>query len=87
MSAWETPSLTNWDAEYFWVCFNDRCEYFIRGWRWMLEKFNSTTSYRYRIDPTTGETGPLPVWSKDALKSGIITPGNKDQKTEERSDE
>jgi hypothetical protein len=38
----------------------------------MQEHFNVTTSYRHRFDPETGESGPLPVWSKEALKSNIL---------------
>jgi hypothetical protein len=38
----------------------------------MRQQFNVHASYRYRLDPTTGETGPLPVWSEDALRSGIL---------------
>jgi hypothetical protein len=38
----------------------------------MREKFNKNVSYRYRFDPATGERGPLPVWSKDALRSNIL---------------
>ena len=39
----------------------------------MNDRFNVKASYRYRYDPETGETGPLPVWSKDALRSSIVT--------------
>jgi hypothetical protein len=39
----------------------------------MREKFNANASYRYRFNPATGEHGPLPVWSKDALRSNILT--------------
>ncbi|MFH1575318.1 MAG: ogr/Delta-like zinc finger family protein [Acidobacteriota bacterium] len=72
MVRWANPQQTSWSGAFQIVCFNDECPYFTRGWRWMLDHFQVTASYRYRLDPTTGETGPLPVWSKDALKSGII---------------
>lgn len=38
----------------------------------MKEHFNVKASYRFRLDPTTGETGPLPVWSKQALRGSVI---------------
>ncbi len=38
----------------------------------MEERFNVHSSYRHRLDPTTGENGPLPVWSREALKDRII---------------
>jgi hypothetical protein len=39
----------------------------------MREQFNVTASYRYRFDPATGERGPLPVWSNQALRTSILT--------------
>lgn len=73
MSQWTNPQGSTWSGEAQWVCFNDNCPYFVRGWAWMMDHYRVTASYRYRLDPATGETGPLPVWSREALKNGIIS--------------
>jgi hypothetical protein len=72
LSAWQNPEGTSWGDGIQYVCFNDECQYFIKGWAWMLEKYQQTISYRFRFDPQNGDTGPLPVWSKQALKDRII---------------
>ncbi|HQB42243.1 MAG TPA: hypothetical protein PLV85_01515 [Polyangiaceae bacterium] len=72
MKKWRTPPMSNWESPFIWVCFSDDCGYFQRSEAWMQEKFNVRASYRHRLDPLTGETGPLPVWSRDALKDQIV---------------
>ena len=72
MRRWANPQVTSWDGEFQWVCFNDECPYYVRGWEWMKSQFNVAASYRYRLEPGTGESGPLPVWSPSALRSSIL---------------
>ena len=72
MKKWTTPPLSTWSGPFHWVCFNDECPYFIRGWDFMMESQKVKASYRHRMDPETGASGPLPVWSNNAHKDKII---------------
>jgi len=80
MKKWKTPQASTWSTPFQWVCFNDECQYFVRGWDWMMESQKVKASYRCRMDPETGTCGPLPTWSYDAHKSSIIEEGQDDEK-------
>ena len=69
---WKPSTESSWGPHAQLVCFNDECSYYVKGWEWMQTQFQQKASYRFRFDPKTGETGPLPVWSSTALRTGIV---------------
>jgi len=72
MSRWYTPQDLSWGTPFQYVCFNNDCGYYTRGWAWMKEKYNKEASYRNRYNPFEGDSGPVPVWSEKALRSRIM---------------
>jgi hypothetical protein len=79
MLRWANPQDSSWGNEFQYVCFHDDCPYYMSGWKWMESQYNVAASYRYRLNPATGERGPLPVWSPQALRSGIISDEQEEQ--------
>lgn len=73
MCRWASPEGSSWSSDYQYVCFNDECPYYVRGWEWMREQYNVAGSYRHRLDPVTGQSGPLPVWSAEDFRNNIIS--------------
>lgn len=71
MLPWMAPAESSWGEKIQYVCFNNECSYYIKGWNHMMKNFNVKSSYRYRMNPENGETGPLPVWSETAHKDRI----------------
>ena len=72
MKKWRVPHISTWPDDFFYVCFNDHCPYFVKGWRHIRENLGTRASYRCRFDPYANKYRPLPVWSDDALKENII---------------
>jgi len=69
---WRVPDEASWDEEFFFVCFDDDCPYYKEGWSWMKEQYNQRSSYRYAVNPTTGASMPLAVWSDSATRDRIV---------------
>jgi hypothetical protein len=69
---WRVPEGANWVEEFFYACFNDDCSYYREGWDWMRSQFNQAASYRYMINPSTGVSSMLPVWSASSMREMIV---------------
>ena len=72
LKKWRVPEESSWDDEYFFVCFNDDCSYYQKGWAWMKEQYGHVASYRYAINPNTGGSLMIPVWSDSATREMIV---------------
>lgn len=72
LKKWRVPDDSSWDDEFFFVCFNNECSYYKRGWDWMLEKYGQKASYRFTINPNTGASTMIPVWSDQATREMIV---------------
>jgi hypothetical protein len=57
----------DWDSPYLWVCFNNECTLFKKGWEHMMESVGQLVSYRCMIHPQDGTKGVIPAFSHDYL--------------------
>ena len=73
LKKWKVPQnvFTEWPNEYFYVCMNDDCSYFVRGWEAMEEQGNHC-SYRLMYDPLTDRCQPMAVLNKNMLWDSIV---------------
>jgi len=75
MSKWavpENPFEVTWDNDFMYICFNDACPYYVRGWDFMYRDGNRGASYRLRYNPDKDCCMPVPVPSPNALRENII---------------
>jgi SAM-dependent methyltransferase len=67
----DNPFGCTWDNEYMYICFNDECPYFVRGWEFMQKEGNSG-SYRLMYNPEKDTCQPLPVPTARALRESLV---------------
>jgi len=68
----DNPFVQTWDNDYMYICFNDACPYYVRGWEYMHREGNHGTSYRLMYNPEKDRCLPIPVPTPKALWDGII---------------
>jgi len=68
MKIWEVPPINfsdglGWGEPYLFLCFNDECPLYKRGWDDLQENFAQTASYRCFCYPSSGKFEVMPVFS------------------------
>ena len=59
----------DWDSPYLWVCYNNECRLFKKGWEHMMETVGQLVSYRFMIHPQSGQNGVIPAFSGQYLRT------------------
>lgn len=75
LAKWAVPQtpFTEYDVEYLYVCFNDRCPFLVRGWESMTGQGNLGFSHRFMYMRERDACGSLPVPSLKALRESIVS--------------
>ena len=68
MSLWEVPPINfsdglGWGAPYLFVCFNDECSSYKKGWDHLGETMEAPASYRCYVEPGQKNFEYMPVFS------------------------
>jgi SAM-dependent methyltransferase len=68
----DNPFEATWDNEFLYICFNDQCPYYVRGWDHIYNSTRRLASYRFMYNPEKDVCVPIPVPSSKALRESII---------------
>lgn len=68
MTLWEVPPINfsdglGWQTPYLFVCFNDDCPSFKKGWEHLMDTVESPASYRCYVEPGNNNFEYMPVFS------------------------
>ncbi|MDL2269990.1 zinc ribbon domain-containing protein [Desulfosarcina sp. OttesenSCG-928-A07] len=77
MSIWEVPPINigdglGWGTPYLFMCVNDECPLYTRGWDSMMENYAQRASYRCINFPGTDQFELIPVFSPLGGKGQVI---------------
>nr|WP_321464471.1 zinc ribbon domain-containing protein [uncultured Desulfobulbus sp.] len=61
-----------WGSEYLFICLNDTCPLFVKGWDFIANQYGHVGSYRYMEIPNSKETYTMMVAGKDAFTGSIV---------------
>jgi SAM-dependent methyltransferase len=68
----DNPFGQTWDNDFMYICFNDACPYYVKGWDHMYKEGNRGVSYRLMYNPEKNCCMPIPVPSPRALRESIV---------------
>ncbi len=77
MNIWEVPPFNfsdglGWGAPYLFVCFNDECSVYVKGWENIQENYAHNASVRCMCYPGKKSFQYIPVFSPMGAKGQII---------------
>lgn len=77
MSLWEVPPINfsdglGWGSPFLFVCFNDDCPSYKKGWEHLEETMEAPASYRCFVEPGQKNFEYMPVFSPVGAKGGIL---------------
>lgn len=61
-----------WGSEFLFVCLNDECPLFIKGWEYIENQYGHVGSYRYMEIPNSKESYNMMVVGKDAFTGSLV---------------
>ncbi len=61
-----------WGTDVFFICLNDDCSLYVKGWAHIEEQYGKSASYRYMKLPGDKNGAPMMVGSKIAFTGNII---------------
>ena len=61
-----------WGADVLFICLNDDCSLFTKGWEVVEARYGHHASYRYMELPGSHEGNVMMVGNKDAFKASIV---------------
>lgn len=79
MYACEAPQIhvgdgLGWGSDVLFICLNDYCSLFLKGWQHIENQYGHHASYRYMELPGSKESNLMMVGNKDAFKASVIDP-------------
>ncbi len=73
LEKWAVPQtpFTQWSSTFQYICFNDTCPHYERGWRAFARQGNAG-SYRFMYDPDSRTCHSMPVPTPTAFRDSIV---------------